>query len=557
MRSPRAPFLLWFLLLLAGLLPAADDATAPVETPATAVAVATGAAPAAVAPSAPSLVAYIPIQTGSDGHIDEEIATNVRDALHAAVDHHADVVVMHITTNGGEMSAAMDILYAELGLPKDHPRLIACIDDHCYSAGGMIAYGCDEIWIRPHAPLGDIGVIFFGLDGKMEYAPEKAQTAGRTALRSAAETRGWDAAKLQKMMALNQDLYRFDVKGAPSVFVLEDDLPAWLVEHPGVNRESAVLILGHDRLRCYTGSEAVADHMATGLLDGDGIAGLYRHLGVDPSAVVDLTPGGDPAWPGPGLARHGGTAVPGVPATTHAVAADKPGWLYKFAPLLALLTVVFLFLEFQHMGVMIYLVLAAISGTAFFICQFYSHLAGPLEVGLVLVGVALIYTEILVLPTMGWLAILGTALAAVGLVLSFMPDDLQFHVGAAGWGHSLEVALADSVLVFAVGTACVVMAISSMSNSAYARRLASKAAIAATSAGTEESAQALVGASGTVRAELAPSGSVLIAGLERSAMSDNGAFIPAGTPVTVVAMRYGSLLVRAAAPAPGAPGAPA
>ena len=479
--------------------------------------------------------------------INDEVATYVKTALKTAVANQADIVVMHITTNGGEVGAAEDILYAELALPKNHPRLIAYIDDHCYSAGGMIAYGCDEIWIRSFAPLGDIGMIFFGLDGKIEYAPEKLQTAGRTVLRAAAETRGWDPAKLQKMMALNQDLYRFDLKTGPPAFVIEDDLPGWLAAHPGVARESGILVLGHDRLRCYTGSEAVADGMATGLLDS--LDGLYRHLGVAPAQVVDLSPGHETEWPsGAELSAHGARGVPGAGASgtggNPPIDYDKPGPLKRFAPLLAGLTVVFLYLEFQHLGVMIYLLLAAITGTAFFVCQYYSHLTGPLEISLVLGGLALIYIEILALPTMGWLAVLGTALAGIGLVLSFMPNDIKFHPGADGFNHALAMAMVDFMFVLGVATACVILAISTLPNTPLGRRMASKGAITGTSAGATEASGSLIGKTGMVRSELAPSGSVDLGGLERSAISDDGAFIPAGTAVTVVAMRFGTVSVR-------------
>jgi membrane-bound serine protease (ClpP class) len=209
------------------------------------------------------------------------------------------------------------------------------------------------------------------------------------------------------------------------------------------------------------------------------------------------------------------------------------------------LAILFVIIEFKTPGTGIWAVLAALCGGAFFICQYYQELAGHVELIMLLIGVALIAVELFAFHTGGMLGIIGLLLCVSGIILAFMPDDLQFHPGTEGYGQALGNALSQSVIALGVLTAGLVLLIKALPNMKAVNRIAVTAEIGGTSAGTMESAQAaLVGKRAQARSDLRPSGFVLLDGNEISATSEHGEYIAAGTTVEIVGMRYGETIVR-------------
>ena len=500
-------------LACASLACAAEPAGAPASTATPDLAVEVSA----TTPANTVVVGFLPLT----GEMNQAKAAYFKRSIAAAQDKKLTHLVVHLTTPGGHLQAAMEMLNVALDVPQNRPRLIAFVDDHSLSAGSLIAYGHDEILVTSKAMLGDIGVITMSADGKIEYLPEKIETVVRALLRNAAQHRGWDQAKLVKMTARTQDLYRFDLPSegdhpTPPAFVIEDDLGTFLAAHPTLKAESKVTVLGDDRLLSYTAREAVSEGMATALVAD--LDAVYARLGVTKEAVVDLSPG----------------------------ETETLSWkLAGFAPLLAAAALLFIFLEFKvPMGGM-WLAAAAAAGIGFFVCQFYLDLANYLEVVLILLGIALIIVEFVVVPLAGLFAASGGLLLVVGLVLAFMPTATQFTPSAVGWGDSLISAFFQALWAIGVLSCGTAFMIRIMPRLALKTGLADAAAIEATSASDgEAAARPLLGQTGTVVAILRPAGQVDIAGERRGAVSEHGDYLPEGTPVTVVGVRFNDLVVR-------------
>ena len=506
MRMPTLLMLVLTVLLAMGTSLTAADTTPPV-----------------VADHVSAKVGYIPIE----GAIDGTKAAYFKRSLKAAEARGLTHVVVHFTTPGGELGAGMEMLNAALSVPQNKPRLIAFVDDHSLSAGSLVAYGHDEVLVTSKALLGDIGVITQGSDGKIEYLPEKIETVVRSLLRNAAQHRGWDEAKMVKMTARNQELYRFTLPAIPAssagaavtakeVFVIQDDLGTWLAAHPDIKPESKVLVLGVDRLLSYTARDAVAQSMATAMVAD--LDAVYQRLGVTKVDVIDLSP----------------------------TSTERTAWtLSGFAPLLAALALLLVFLEFKIPMSGMWLVLAAIVGAGFFVCQFYQDLATSLEVVLIILGVVLILVEVFALPTGGLLAAGGALLVVVGLVLSFMPTATQFQPSTDGWGLMAIAAMWQSltaIIVLTIGTAVM---IASLPRLALKTGLADAAAIDGTSGGSlEAEAATLVGVRGTAHTLLRPGGQVRIGQRILGAVSGDGGFIAEGTAIEVTAVHYGEVVVR-------------
>jgi membrane-bound ClpP family serine protease len=492
-------------LILSPLLGAADGGTAATVTD----------KPAAVAPPAkgPKRIAYVKIE----GVIDDGKAAYYRRAIDAAVKAKVDAIVVYLNTPGGSAFSAEEISKVALAVPDDGPLTVAFVDRSSYSAGSLIAYSHKRIYLTEVATIGDIGVILRGADGKMEYGPEKIETVIRTLLRSTAQKNGWNEAKLLKMTARNQGLYRFDLKDGPQ-WVIEDDLPRFLAAHPEVKDEQKILLLGEDRLLSYTAKEAIAEHMATALVKD--LPAVYHELGGDVSAVMDLSPS----------------------------TSEELSWtLGGYAPLLAALAVLFVILELKTPGIGIWAILAGTCGVLFFICQFYLELASFPEVILVVLGLTAVLLEIFLIPTGGLLALGGVVLGMLGLILAFMPDASQFAPDSPGWGGNLLEALLRSTVAMVVAAGGVVGLILALPRLAVTRKLASTAEITATAQsdlGTAITNRAGVGSRGVARSDLAPNGYITLDGQEVSAAALNDEFIKAGTPVEVVGMRFGEAVVR-------------
>jgi len=468
------------------------------------------ATPVASAPSAALLVV--------DGVIDDQSARYFRRALRQAAEAKVATVVVHLTTDGGHLEAGIDMLNAALAAHQDpagvQPKLVAYVDNKAWSAGAMIAYAHQEIWLSGMAHIGDIGVIYLGQDGEMKYAPEKFESPVRAHLRTAAEANRWPAAKLVKMTAREQELYRFDVPDGPA-YVIEDDLGTFLAQHKDLSKDKGVLILGKDRLISYTAKEAVAEGMATGIVTN--LNDLYAKLDIDPARVLNLAP----------------TAI------------ERVSWLLAgFAPMLASLAMLFVILEFKSPGFGIWTICAAVCGIGFFTCQYYQDLASNLELVMILLGLIAIGVEVFAFPTGGLLSIGGGVVVVSGLLLAFMPDELQFRWSADGFNSALTNAFVQAALALAVLTGALIWLIRELPTMRAVDHIAATAEITATSAGALELGGTLVGRSALARSDLRPSGFITVDGQDLAASAEHGVYIDAGTTVEIIALRFGEAVVR-------------
>ena len=404
------------------------------------------------------------------------------------------------------------------GAPR--PRMIAFVDYRALSAGAMIAYAHHEIHLTEGASIGDVGVIFRKPDGTIEYAPEKIETVIRTLLAQAAEQRGWPRGPLLKMTARNQNLYRITPPaGGEPVYVIEDDLPAWLADHPEVDRDDPAQVFvyrGHDRLLTLTGREAVALGMATALVDD--LPALYARLGVDPAEVVNLRPG---------------------PAERIAV------WLAGITPLLMGLALLLLFFEINTPGVGLWAVLAAVFGGLFLFAHYYLDLVEHFEIALLLLGIGLVAAEVLLLPAGGVLVAAGGLCVLAGTVLAFLPNEIDFAPADPDFQEALLDAALSGGTALAVAAAGLLLLFKVVPRARLLRpKLTVEAEITGTSAGPAD--RSPIGRTGYAEGALRPAGTVVVGRVHHSARAEHGAWIAAGEPVEVVRAELGELVVRAA-----------
>lgn len=151
-----------------------------------------------------------------------------------------------------------------------------------------------------------------------------------------------------------------------------------------------------------------------------------------------------------------------------------------------------------------------------------------LVVGLLIVGFTLLGVELFVIPGFGITGILGIAGLLAGVTLGW----IQY---GALWGVAL---LGASLLVTLVAVAVLL-------KSRVGKRLVLESSLAGAVAVPSKEAERLLGAEGVAVTMLRPSGSAEFAG-ERVEVETDGAYIAKGTPVRVVAVKLGRVVVEEA-----------
>ncbi len=452
--------------------------------------------------------------------IDEWQARYVSRAIDDAIANDVDYIVTHIDTYGGRVDSAESIFIKFLSLDgPDDPKCIAFIDEKAISAGALIAYGHHEIHMTPAASIGDIGVIFVNEEG-VQYAPEKMVSPIRANLLKAASLRGWNAAFLQKMTDRNQELYKVKHKDGKVSYVIEEKLPQFLQEHPDIDIDDTqqfIAILGKDRLVTKFAKEAVELNIATSLVDS--LDEVYANIGASKSDLVDLNPTG-----------------------TESLARTLGAW----APLFLSLTILFIMFEVKTAGVGMFAALAAVTGTLFFICNYYQDLASYFEIFLIVLGLALVGIEFFTMITGGILAIIGGMVAFLGIFLTFMPENGQFDFDSPFYFDYLSNAATNSVLVFFVAVVGLILFLIAAPKIPAFQRLAVQAEIEGTSEASNSSSDTLVGKTATALTQLRPSGQIQTEdGMSHSATVKHGAFVDEGQQVLITDHRYGDLIVEA------------
>ena len=463
-------------------------------------------------------VGYVEIDDIIDRFQDRYLARVIEKARAGDI----DTLLVRIDTDGGEVHHARTMFKRILDLEAAGIRTVAFIDFRAISAGALIAYAHDEVYLSETASIGDIGVVFQSPEGEIKYAPEKFETVVRALLTQAAEQRGWNRAMLLKMTAHKQSLYRATLPDGSVDYVIEDDLPEFLARHPGVDRDDPMQVIvyrGPDRLLTLTGLEAVKFGMASGnVADLDT---MHERLGVSAGGIVDLSPGG----------------------------MERLAWaLSRFAPVLAGLAVLFLLFELKTPGVGLWVGLSALLGAGFLLAQYSLDLIENFELLLIVIGLGLVVAEMFTMAGGGLLAAAGAAIGFTGLVLGFLPNELTFDLDDPTFVDALTDAAFGGATSAGIVAAGAVLAIRYLPrNTALHRRIAMEGAVTATSAGDIEARTgALLGQRGETVEALHPSGTVRIGEESIRARAEHGAWVPAGMAVEVVSVEFGEVVVRAA-----------
>ncbi len=109
----------------------------------------------------------------------------IQKGFEEAKNEHADIILIHMNTYGGEVLYA-DSIRTKI-LNSDLPVYVF-VDNNAASAGALISIACDSIYIRPGGSIGAATVV----NQTGEQMPDKYQSYMRATMRSTAEAHGKD-----------------------------------------------------------------------------------------------------------------------------------------------------------------------------------------------------------------------------------------------------------------------------------------------------------------------------------------------------------------------------
>jgi len=477
------------------------------------------------------------------GDIEPSTAVFVRREARRALAQGANYLIFEIDTFGGRVDATLQITSFITSITA--ARTIAWITPSetsigvSWSAGAIIAFACQDIFMAPGTSIGAAAPVLAGPDGATA-AGEKTVAAIRSQMAALAERNGHPVGIGLAMVDFDVELWEVLVNGETRA-VTSDELLR-MERDGGATIERVAMISEQGKLLSLSAGEALHYGLITGLLDNR--EALLATIGPN----VELT-----------------ESFPSIADTL--VSFLTSGMVQG---ILILLGLVLIFLELQSPGFGI----PGIAGVMAFLLVFGSSaLLGrvdSLEIILFLIGLGLLAVEIFVLPGFGVVGISGIVFIGLSLVLSMQ----DFVIPRFDW--EWEVLGRNAMVVFLSFVASVIGIVVIALAGPKVRmfdRIMLKAAITGTAGGPdpdspamkayeaskpagttyqahsgmafedEEVFLALVGKSGVTDSVLRPAGRALIEGRIYTVEAD-GEFVEEGKDITVTRVRGNRIIVR-------------
>lgn len=486
-------------------------------------------------------IGYIAIE-GKQDAIGQSTWLYIKKALDYYRKNRPICIVLKLDTPGGQVFASQQISDAlkaidlEEGIP-----VIAFIDDWAISAGAMIAYSCRYIACVQQASMGAAQPVLQSPQGTMQEASEKVNSAIRT-----------DFANRARLFGRNPNL--------AEAMVDKDIILVW--RHGEVVRldsmdqlrrkgiEPDEVITPKDKLLTLSGPQLFRYGVADLLMTQQKlvpISGSEKEAG---------------KWPASKLLLFHAPFFNQIP---HAVVDSyKMDWktqlfVWLASPVISSLLffglLMGLYVEFNTPGVGLPGAVALVCLLLIALSSFSLEIANWLELILLLAGALLVALEFLLLPTGGFLAVVGLVAFALGLFGMLLPADLgqvDFAPDHGSLNAAGEVVLEKlALLSFSLILAVFFMVL-------FARYLApqmGRYSCLVLSGGEQEANEGyvafvpkapmpLAGALGRVSSALRPAGKIIVGQEEYQAISASSSYIGEGEQVRILYQSGPSLYVE-------------
>jgi membrane-bound serine protease (ClpP class) len=371
-------------LLLAACAHADEPATPAVADPA--------------APASPTPVAVVRLE----GKIDDYNRDAFEKRFNQAKAAGAKVVIVDLDSYGGLVTSGLDI--SRFLKNQRDVRTVAWVSDKAISAGAMIAIACDEIAMAPSAMLGDCAPISIRDDGHVETLGDteraKSESPILAEFADSAARNGYDPLLAQSMVSMKIVVRWVEDAAGHRRFVDEP-------EYDRLMKDAAA---GWREVR--EADVPIPIDSASTMLTVSGRTAAK--LGLAKAGVHDS------------LASLTASRNYNVVATYAPSAGDRAVEVLTLPWVRMVLIVIFalcLYAAFHAPGHGIAEMCAMISLTILIGVPLLTGYAQWWEIGLILLGMALLALEIFVIPGFGVTGILGILFLVFGLVMTFVPKE--------------------------------------------------------------------------------------------------------------------------------------
>ncbi|MBD3676140.1 MAG: hypothetical protein HUJ26_21735 [Planctomycetaceae bacterium] len=456
-----------------------------------------------------------------EGPIDWGTEFRLMRQIDRAIEQGADTLIVEITSPGGMLGPSHNLAEKLAGLADQGVRTIAYVPEEAISGGGLIAFGCDEIYLHPDAFIGDIGPIEMREGGQFQHADEKIVSMLREIVSSLAQKKGRPPALLMSMVDRNLPVYRV------------------------TDRETGRVWYASDNEIQQSGGQWVKQEMVEGTQEG-----LF--LTLDGERAAEMLVAESPVDSYDDFKQR-----IGIPLDDH-VLKMKVNWNDRLigmlnSPAAFFLLIVggfgFLYMEL-NLPSGLFGILSALCFVLFFWSRFLSGAAGWLEVMLLVLGLACIMIEIFVIPGLGVMGFAGTALVITALVMASQtfsgldPGNVTNVLQTLGTLFGAGI----TVMVFAIFMSHMIPRLAMFQSMIHApasvEELHDPEAPRLKTESSQESAFAgLLGETGEAVTLLKPYGKAKIAGQVLDVVSQ-GTMIDAGSQVEVIEVTAQKIKVR-------------
>ncbi|MBM80364.1 MAG: hypothetical protein CMJ78_07195 [Planctomycetaceae bacterium] len=462
-----------------------------------------------------------PVMISIEGVIDYQLQEFVNREIDRAIANGANMIIFDVDSPGGLLDPSRQISDKIADLEEDQVRTVAYIDNEAISGAAIISFGCDEIYLKPDAMIGDAAPIEVRPGGAFERAPEKILSIVREIMKITADKKGRSAGLLQAMC--DKDLKVYEARHAESgriAYMTEDEIHAaneeWVQGNivPETREDNLLTISGERAHELRLTNQPVADFDQ-----------FKQRVGIPQTQQV--TPVAQ-TW------------------------VDTLVYVLRSKPVMFLLVVCgigCIYLELYTMAGL-FAIGSATCFSLFFWANFLGGTAGWLEVVFFLLGLLCIGLEVFVIPGFGVFGISGGLMIFLSLVLAsqtFVIPETSGQVDEMAWSLGT---ITTAMVVFTIGASIVTRHLGTMP---LLNRMVLQPPAAAgpqldpMQDGHElsevERNYELLDQQGTAATVLRPAGKATIGDRFVDVVSD-GPFIKSGSTIEVVDVQGNKIVVR-------------
>ena len=432
----------------------------------------------------------------------------IRRGVKEAMAAEADCLIFDMETNGGRVDITEEIFDI---IGKFKGETVTYVNTDAYSAGAFIAVATEKIYMAPQSVIGAAAPIMMGPTGGVSEMPStmevKINSAIRARIRTQAEKNGYAVDVIEAMVDKSKKLER---------------------DGKIICEEGDILTLTNLEAEAKYGEEN-APLLSSGTVGS--IGELMGELGYAEAKRVDVKPLG---------AEQLGT------------------WINAISPLLLLIGIIGLYIEFKTPGFGVFGAIGIASLGVYFFGGYVSGLAGIEWIGIFVLGVAFLVIELFLLPGTIIIGLIGGVCILVSLVMGMTdiyPELPWFPVGEGGEGslpqiEGIDFALPDFSRPIRDLTIAVLLSIPIIWALAkylpYTNMFASFTSSAASGvesvAAVAAEVEARLGQVGESTTPLNPGGKVML-GDDLCSVVTQGEMISTGVRVKVIGHRGNDLLV--------------